>query len=95
MSAEATTIVVTSSPVRPVESVTSSGHGRAVATTGQWTIYEVAGSELVTPLTFQPAVGASEAGGSLNDQEYLDTYSKVAPGGPGDPPTGPAAPPSR
>jgi hypothetical protein len=28
----------------------------AVATTGQWTVYEVAGSELVTPLKYQPAV---------------------------------------
>ncbi|MGI8984580.1 MAG: 6-pyruvoyl-tetrahydropterin synthase-related protein [Acidimicrobiales bacterium] len=29
---------------------------RAVATTGQWTVYEVAGSELVSPLGFEPAV---------------------------------------
>jgi hypothetical protein len=27
-----------------------------VATTGKWTVYEVSGSELVTPLRFQPAV---------------------------------------
>ena len=29
---------------------------RAVATTGRWTVFEIAGSELVSPLQFEPAV---------------------------------------